>query len=380
MNSPEFQILLQSVRLDDKEKSAANANAIIKNNIINWGELYERADLHQVKPQLVGLINRLPSPVVPEDFKARINNAYRENLYLQLSNTAEFIRIKEMLDANGIMAVPYKGFWFANEYYGNLADRESVDIDLYIHFSDLDKIIALMPLLGYRAETSSSEAFIKKVKKESAELNFDKFEGTERIYHVEYHWQTGSTLHGLNISLDELTPQIITGKLQSREFPVFSHTANLLLAIMHHGGKDALLQMKQVTDIGFILKKTNDIDWQWILKTARRYNMERLVFVAVRLASVITGITVPEDLNEHVRKKVIKSLTDKRIRLMRQESAILVRSIYGSDHLYFHLCTRSGWKIKLRFVISKCSSRIKGFLIPRKLIDFYLKKRYNIER
>ena len=38
------------------------------------------------------------------------------------------------------MAVPFKGFWIASEFYGNLADRESVDIDLFVKENDLEKI------------------------------------------------------------------------------------------------------------------------------------------------------------------------------------------------------------------------------------------------
>ncbi|NSW94703.1 MAG: nucleotidyltransferase family protein [Bacteroidales bacterium] len=380
MSSPEFRILRQSVRLDDHEDAIGNALNIILSNKINWDELYARADLHSIKPFVAKIINKLPPLSVPENFRDRINEAYRENLYHQLRNTAEFFRIKDTLENEGIISVPYKGFWLAHEFYGNLADRESVDIDLYIHFRDLDRIIRILPLLGYKAEKSSSPEFIRKIKRESAEFNFDRFEGPERLYHVEFHWKTGSSMHGLDISLDELSSHIIPGKLQNKDLQAFSQSANLLLAIMHHGGKDSFLQLKQVADIGVIIKNSHDIDWEWILGKARQYKMENLVYLALRLASEITGIKTPEALKIRTDSKNIRRLADERIRLMEEEAVKLSETIYRSLDLQFHLRTRNSFKIRTGLITSNWRSAILSFIMPHKLLNYYLKKRYNIDK
>lgn len=163
--SPEFQLLLQSVRLDDSVNAIKEGGRIISSNIINWDDLYLRAELHSVRPQLALLMNKVTNDHVPAGFREKLNKRYLANLYDQISYAAEFLQIRKMLDDTGIMAVPFKGFWLAHEMYGNLADRESMDIDLFIHLHDLDRIMALMPLMGYRAETSSSPEFIEKEKK-----------------------------------------------------------------------------------------------------------------------------------------------------------------------------------------------------------------------
>jgi hypothetical protein len=50
MISPEFEILKLCVRLDDRDSAIEKAAGIIKSNRVNWADLYDRADLHSVKP------------------------------------------------------------------------------------------------------------------------------------------------------------------------------------------------------------------------------------------------------------------------------------------------------------------------------------------
>ncbi len=154
MTSPEFEIVKLCVRIDNTDDAAKEAEEIIQNHNIDWDDLYARADYHSVRPQLARLTGGILSELIPERIRERISNAYSANLYDQLSYAGEFLEIKKILDKAGIQAVPYKGFWLAHEMYGNMADRESVDIDLFIHFRDLDKVMPLMTERGYGQETS----------------------------------------------------------------------------------------------------------------------------------------------------------------------------------------------------------------------------------
>jgi len=206
VSSSEFEILKLAVRLDDQAAAVEKARRIISGQKVDWDDLLLRADMHSIKPQLAMLLSGMTEPLVPAVFSEKIGNARVQNLYEQLSYVAEFFEIISMLREAGITAVPFKGFWLAHEYYGNLADREGVDIDLLIDYDDLDRVMELIPRRGYKAERSSDHNFIEKVKAESAEYNFDKFEGEKRIFHVEFHWKIGSSFSGLDISLQELMP------------------------------------------------------------------------------------------------------------------------------------------------------------------------------
>jgi len=378
VNSPEFEILKLAVRLDDQAAAVEEARRIISGHKIDWDDLFLRADMHSIKPQLAMLLSGMTETVVPAVFSEKIGDARRQNLYEQLSNVAEFFEIISMLREAGITAVPFKGFWLAHEYYGNLADREGVDIDLLIDYDDLDRVMELMPLRGYRLERSSDPGLVDKIKKESAELNFDRFEGDVRIFHVEFHWKIGSSFSGLDISLQELMPMTEMSMIQGRELLVFNASAGFLLALMHHAGKDPLIKLKQALDVGQMLAKEAEIDWDWVIGRARRYNIEKGVYIIVALASVLTGAEVPYVLRSRVETGQIRRLAEGRIKAMSLSPALWHKRGYGRGRLMFHLRTRTGFKIRARMIYDYLRAVIIGLVVPRAFLDYYLRKRYNI--
>lgn len=379
MKSPEFEILKLAVRLDCQATAAEEAGRIIGSHRIDWDDLFFRADIHSIKPQLAKLLSCITEPLVPAIFLEKIRSAWKQNLYEQLNYVAEFFEIIAMLREAGITAVPFKGFWLALEYYGSLADREGGDIDLMIDFNDLDKIIDLMPLRGYRLERSSDPGLIKKIKKESAELNFDKFEGEERIFHVEFHWKIGSAFSGLDISLQDLLSKTEISLLQGREVLVFNPSASFLLAVMHHAGKDPLIKLKQVLDIGQILKKKVVIDWEWIIGMARRYNIEKAVYIIMAMALVLTKATLPVEMENLVKAGRIQKLAEGRLKTMNMTPVLWQKRGYGIGKLIFHLRSRTGFLLRVRMIYDYFYSLLIRLIVPRAFLDHYLRRRYNIE-
>jgi len=374
----ETALLLLDVKLDDKDQAAREAEILVNSHTIDWDELYDRAGAHRIRPQIAELIRRISSPGIPGAFRERLDDYCRENLSLQLRTIAEFTRVKKILDEAGIEVVPFKGFWLAQEFYGDLSLREAGDLDLYFNVRDFDRLVTLLIENGYKAETSSSPAFIKKMKKISAEFNFERYESGEKVLHAEFHWRLGSGFHGLDITLDELTPHITTGLIDGRSYPVFTPSANLLLALMHHGGKDPLIRLKYFIDMAMLLRKPDETDPEWVRRMSKKFRMERLLGVTMILTEQITGINVPAILKGG-------SAADYRIageRMRMIETSPERWSAVGSElsNLVFHLRTRSNCKFKSILVWHSIKSFAVRFFAPRELLRGYLKKRYGIER
>ena len=376
----EFNILLQSIRLDDQADAAKKAEEIIRFGDVNWAGLYDSAKAHNVRPQLAQLMNRITPELVPEEFRETVNDFYRQNLSLQLRNVSEFFRVKEILDNEGIAAVPFKGFSLAYTFYESLADREGTDVDLFIDFTDFDRVLDLLINNGYRPETSDSPSFIKRIKKESAEFNFRRFEGNEKVFHVEFHWKLGSSAHGMNISFADLEEQVARGSLLDKDIDLFSPSAALLLAVMHHGGKDPFIWLKHVSDIGYIMKKNDAIEWNWVVRMARRYDVEKLLYMALRVASVMTGVHVSEELKAAVESPAVIKLGDGRMRMMAVDPQQWNDKRYKFRNLLFHLRSRTGMKVRTAMLWQSCRSSMVSALAPKKLLSIYMKKRYDIDR
>ncbi len=179
----------------------------------------------------------------------------------------------------------------------------------------------------------------------------------------------------MNIRMEDLAPQIISGRLQGREFKVLTPEANLLLAVMHHGGKDRFVRLKNILDLARLVNKYKDLNWDWILGTARRFKVERLVYLGVYLASVITGVKVPHATSARVSAAVIRRLGNNRIKRM----ALPVREWYTfRDELrgwLFKIRSRDGLAIKLQLAYYTLRKIIMPRMVPVKWRHYFFNKK-----
>lgn len=347
---PEFELLRLAVRSNDRDASVKDAVSLLEHNKIDWDRLYERATFHSLRPQLARLMHEISDAAVPCGFKERLDVAYQNNLIDQLANVAEFFRVKDILERSGISAVPFKGFWLAHEMYGNIADRESIDVDLFIDINDLEKISGLMPEAGYIPEVFFSPLTLPEIRLKCGEYNFDRFEDGRRKFHFEFQWRITSPVYGLGINFSDLQSQIIRGYLQERELMVFSPSASLLLAVLHHGGKDSFISMRQALDIAMILRRYRDLDWEWILSKAEKYHAGRLIPVALKLAANLTGSEIPSVMRDKVIDHRVTSLAWNRMLRMSEMYGQQKNFRAGLNDWLFRVRTRSGLRTKMRLL------------------------------
>ncbi|HPJ60888.1 MAG TPA: nucleotidyltransferase family protein [Bacteroidales bacterium] len=374
--SPEMSLLRQSVRLDDFTVAVSQAEEIIRNNLIDWDDVYARSDFHSIKPQVWYLLKKLPQGVVPAQVLVRFEEAYKENLLQQLRNAGEFFSVTDALSARGITAVPFKGFWLAHDVYGDLGDRESSDVDLFVNAKDVERIKPVMKELGFVVQDTLTKLREEYVFKELAEYNFNRWaEDGARLSHIEFHWRMGLRPYRMNIRMEDLSSQVITCTLQNRKFRALTPEANLILAVMHHGGKDRFVRLKNILDIARLVSKYKDLNWDWILGTAQRFRVEKLVFLGVYIASVITGVRVPPLISDKVSAACIRMLGNNRIKRM----AIPVSEWYTfSDELrgwFFKIRSRDGLLIKMQLGYYTLRKILMPTMVPFRWRHYFFNKK-----
>lgn len=370
MFSPEFELLLLSLRLDDIDEAAAKAQRIIEGNQTDWEELYRLADSHAVKPQLYGLLSLLRQEFVPEGFMEKLQSAYRQNLVDQLDHVNEFFRIRNRLSEEGITVVPFKGFWLAGSCYGDLALRESGDIDVFIRFSDLGKIHKVMPETGYLV----GAPYLPTVNPHDCEFNYGLYSGGRCISLIEYHWRIAPAGFGLDITLEELAPQVIASKIQDHPLEAFSPSATLLLTVMHHGGKDAFRFLKQVYDIAMIITRCNGIDAGWLLREAGRYHCRTLVLVALKLASLITGAEVPASIVSESSSERVVRLAKSRMISLQIEPDNRRRARHIMNDWIFRIRSRDGLGVKALLTVRFIRKEFIPRLVPKRMHHLFMRK------
>ncbi len=362
--SPEFSLLLAACRYGLGFPVTEEAEKlVVRGGAIDWSRLYTRADMHSVRPQLAQLTARLTTGLIPDDFIARIQKVYQDNLVNQISYVAEFMKIKGMLEQEGIVIVPFKGFRLAHDYYGDIGGREGGDIDVFTEFRHLGRIRELMLASGYVIEKAMASYSMEDLSLRAGEYNFGKWEGERCLYHFEFHWRMTSPVYGMGISFGDLSSQIVPGLIQGQNLMRFTPSADLLLTVMHHGGKDPFNELKYVHDVAAIMRRQEEIDWEWLLLQARRFRMERLIYVALRMAQEVFDATVPGALSAEVHSGVAGRLAGNRIRFMSKSLEYWHPWVTVNDWL-FRIRTRRGLHLKIQLALYIAGVAVRRFLLP----------------
>src|SRR5262249_1356176 len=141
--SPEWSLILAAAAAAIRHSHVARGTPYD----VAWPAVLEIAERHGLIPLLhhvVGTSDGLPSEVARE-----LKGRHQSNLHKSLFLARELIRIADRLDECGIEFLPYKGITLAEEAYGDMALRQSGDIDLLVRPADFAKAREAVAALGY---------------------------------------------------------------------------------------------------------------------------------------------------------------------------------------------------------------------------------------
>jgi len=361
--------------MTDQDGSVMTAENVIRHSPIDWDFLLEAARIHSIRPQVEHLLKSIPHGIVPGQVLAKLADVNRENALRQLRSLSAFFEIHELLKESGIRVIPFKGSWLAEHYYGDISGRESYDLDLFIDFRDLDAIKHLMNEFGYVNNSIINSLKDDYVKDQLCEFNFDKFEKETCIQHIEFHWSSSMGLFRMNIRMDELQSQIIHSRLQGKDISVFSAAADMLLTVMHHGGKEQYAFIKQVNDIAHFILKENEIDWLWLLEKCRKYHLETVLHIGVRQANLVTGINIPEIINKKASSRKISRVARRRIRMLSYPVSKRESFGYIFRGWLFHIRSRDGMKLKTWLAWQAFRKVLLPAVVPKRIHYLFFNKK-----
>jgi hypothetical protein len=115
---------------------------------VDWGMVLRLAENHGTSSLLYQNLLRL-ADMVPSPVLASLRQRYEGNVYKSLFLTRELIRIVDRLEGLGIDALPYKGVVMSEVYYGDMALRQSGDMDLFVRKRDVGRIKSALRDLEY---------------------------------------------------------------------------------------------------------------------------------------------------------------------------------------------------------------------------------------
>lgn len=297
---------------------------------IRWDLLLSLADHHGVQPILAQYLISLGEHV-PVETLDRVKRLYQANLHKVLFLSREFARIVDCLSQAGIEFMPYKGLALAESIYGDVALRQSGDIDLLIHPADLKRVREAVADLLYTPHQTLSANEEEEYLRSGYECAFDGPAGKNLL---EVQWAIQPRFYAVDLDMEQLFRRAVKATVVGAEIKTLSPEDSFVIFALH-AAKHVWGKLIWLCDLARI-SRIPTLDWRWIGYQAKELGIVRILRVTLTLARDLLGASLPASALEHLPQDSAADPLAEEI-----ETHITSEKIFDVESLaYFKLMTR----------------------------------------
>jgi Uncharacterised nucleotidyltransferase len=365
---PEKELLARCARTRVDPASTKKIAALLNGNL-DWDCVFDQAAENSVTPLLGRQMQALPTGGVPAPVLDRLKEVCRANTIRCLFLTAELIRIFDLFHSRGIQAIAYKGPALAMQAYGDMTLRQFEDIDIIVRQSDLPKANEVMLGLGYRPRF---DWIVSSGVPSSIIPGEYNYRDEKRRIMVELHTELTLRHFPEVPDLEDFSNRLTFVKLNDREIPTFS-VEDTLIVLSLHGTKDFWERLSWIADISELIQRYPNLDWSVTIDRAKVLRAERMLHVALLLATNLTETPFAEEIQRRLRSD--RTAND----LASEVWTGLMRRNYGSLNAKgrFNFRRRmlpgtDGWRYAVRLSVVPAEEDYEMIRLPGILSPLYI--------
>ena len=288
---PEWDLVLAASCVDPRESDLGRIRFLLNPPVperpVEWEAVFRLADHHGTSSLLYQNLSRLGGIVPPSEL-ALARQSYERNVHKSLFLAREMIRILDRLDAMGIEAIPYKGIVLSEVYCGDMALRQSGDMDLFVRRHDVARIPSAIRQLGYILRVPVPEDAAEDYIASGYECTFDSPAGRNLL---ELQWALEPHFYAVDFDMGGLFKRAVNVTVAGRRVKTPS-AEDLLLVLSVHAAKHVWGRLIWLCDIAQILKLGN-LNWDWVQAHARKFGIERILHVTLLLVNRLLATAIP---------------------------------------------------------------------------------------
>ena len=289
----ENQLLTYLARLSLDEVTTTQVRQLFEANL-DWDYLRAQADRHNVLPLVHHHLSAL-SPGLPSGVIELIRSDVRRNAELSIFLTGELVKLMDLLQANNIAAVPFKGPTLALGAYGDIGLRQFADLDILIHEHDFQRVKKLLSESGYTPTPELTAA------QESALRRFDcayNFGDGKRLL-IDVHWKFAAPYFSYQFALDRVWERLREVTISGRQIQVLA-AEDLLLVLCLHGATHFWERLGWVADVAAVVSTERELNWRQVIANAAALGNTRVLLLGLSLAHELLGAQLPNEVLKQI--------------------------------------------------------------------------------
>jgi hypothetical protein len=289
----EWELLLTASSADRRESDLGRIRSLLEKPV-EWEAVLRLADHHGTSSLLYRSLSRL-GDLVPSAALASLRQRYEKNVHKSLFLARELIRILDCLDGLGIEVISYKGVVLSEVYYGDMALRQSGDMDLFVRKHDVARITGAVRDLGYTPRVPVPENAEEDYIASGYECTFDSPAGRNLL---ELQWALQPRFYAVDFDMDGMFERAVSVTVAGRRVRTPS-PEDLLLVLAVHAAKHVWGRLIWLCDIAQMLEREN-LNWNWVQARARESGIERILRITLLLANRLLTTALPEAIEKSI--------------------------------------------------------------------------------
>jgi len=304
----EAELVLCAVQSGAGAEQANDTLGSLLQKNLDWNAVANLATRNGVLPlvytRLSAIVADRGLPPLPEQLKA----LFRVNAVRSRHLAAELLRLLNLLESQGVAAIPFKGPALGALLYGDVIMRQFVDLDLLVRQSDLGRASEVLIAAGYSTrfdcrETSRTDFF-------NAYEN--QFVSPEGLVTVDVHWGITPDSLPFGPSLERLWTRAQQSSLNGAPVRALA-LPDLVHVLCLQGCRDGWDKLASVCSVaGLVERVTDERDWKALVEEAREYRTYRMVLLGLCLANRWLKAPLPPAIDKMVNAdRAITSLAQR---------------------------------------------------------------------
>jgi len=282
----EWSVLLAACSAIAPEEKNRRLVPLLKRPI-QWPVLFSRAEQHGLSPLLYQALFGMPD-IVPFESLRQLKKRYQSNIHKSLFLTRELIRILDEFDSLAIEVLPYKGVTLAETVYGDVALRQSGDIDLLIRPRDVKRAKDALSKLGYTPQLSFSPREEDAYLISGYETTFDSPLGRNLL---ELQWALQPSFYAVDADMEEFFNRAVTMSVGGRSMKMLT-AEDLFVILSVHAAKHVWARLVWLCDIARVMTSTS-LDWDRVFAKSETLGIKRIALLTLLLANQFFESAVP---------------------------------------------------------------------------------------
>lgn len=244
--------------------------------------------------------------LLPKEALDALAGLYYSNLKKNIFAAAALKKVLQRLNADRIPCIALKGLVLAERFYPGFATRGMSDADVLVYRKDVRRVDESLSALGYSAVDSRVDDALQNPPGYLTSLDYRKKDGAMPNIHI--HWHTVNTsvpayMFSEKIDMKRLWEKAIPAHLAGTETRILCPEHHVIY-LCEHGLRinHSFDRLILIYDIFYAIGSTRySVDWDYVIGEARRFGLERLVFLSLSVARRFAPPCIPDAVVQDLR-------------------------------------------------------------------------------